>query len=235
MAVQVELPEGVESGDAVERAYAALRRKIFRGELAPGSRLTEADLGSMLQMSRTPVRAALVRLQAEGLIQRSTKRGAVVTHNAVSILSDLFRIRENLELRLCVLAVERLTAQNADELDALIDDFDQAVAEDNAASAVSQRSGEHERTFHQKLAAIVARPRIATMLVDLDELIQERHPTPSTRLLERHASQHRELIEAFRARDAEWAMSAMSSHLRSVESVADDPQVTRDVPRPSAP
>lgn len=65
-------------GGAAERAHASIREAIVRGELLPGAMLSENELATGLAMSRTPVRAALTRLQDEGLVTIYPQRGALV-------------------------------------------------------------------------------------------------------------------------------------------------------------
>ena len=66
-----------------ERAYADLKRMILDGELVPGSFLAERQLAARLGMSKTPVRSALERLEAEGFLSISPHQGAIVRELAV--------------------------------------------------------------------------------------------------------------------------------------------------------
>lgn len=80
-------------GGAADRAHAAIRQAILGGEHAPGTMLSENDLAARLSMSRTPVRAALARLQDEGWVTIYPQRGALVRQ-----LSDA-EVRESAEVR----------------------------------------------------------------------------------------------------------------------------------------
>lgn len=84
--------------NAAERAHADIRAAIMRGEFAPGSMLSESTLATSMSMSRTPVRAALVRLQDEGFVTIYPKRGALVRELTAAEIRESAQVRHALEL-----------------------------------------------------------------------------------------------------------------------------------------
>jgi DNA-binding GntR family transcriptional regulator len=92
--------------DSAQSVYAALRARLAEGKHAPGDRLTEVELASELGVSRTPVREALRRLQADGLVSRAG-RGVVVSGLTEKERVDLFRVRAVLEALAASSAAER--------------------------------------------------------------------------------------------------------------------------------
>src|SRR5262249_60480471 len=111
-----------ESGDHVqtparnhlgEEVHEQLRSAILRGEFAPGEHLREVQLASMLEVSRGPIREALVQLEREGLVLLRRNRGAVGARLARRDLDEVYSLR---------LALERLAVERASEL-ATEDDF----------------------------------------------------------------------------------------------------------------
>ena len=91
-------PASSSSGlDLGEQAYGRIRAAIREGGLAPGTRLTEAALAQRLGASRTPVRQAIARLEAEGLLTREPHRGLVVTRPDHAQVVELYVMREILE------------------------------------------------------------------------------------------------------------------------------------------
>ncbi len=116
---------------ASERAVGAVRDLILRGDLPAGSRLGEVELAERRGVSRTPVREALTRLAAEGLVEIVPNRGARVSSWTVAELGGVFDLRSALEPRLTGLAVAR-----ADPADIRADPADIAVLEDLAAAMV---------------------------------------------------------------------------------------------------
>lgn len=92
---------------ASDKAYAALREDIIEWRLAPGTVLAEVEQSERLGVSRTPVREALSRLNAEGLTTAAGGRGVVVTDISLEDIDELFELRETLEGKAAALAAER--------------------------------------------------------------------------------------------------------------------------------
>lgn len=80
-----------------EKAYRMLKKKIVNGELSPGEYLTETKLAEILGMSRTPIRAALERLDVEGLASYTPNKGLIVAEMTMSRIVDSFDFRKALE------------------------------------------------------------------------------------------------------------------------------------------
>ncbi|MFD8938004.1 GntR family transcriptional regulator [Streptomyces sp. NPDC059578] len=95
------------SPTAAGRAYAQLRSEILDGDLPPGAPLLEVEQSERLGVSRTPVREALSRLVAEGLVEPSGKRGVVVTQVNDRDVRSLFELRACLEAQAAQLAAAR--------------------------------------------------------------------------------------------------------------------------------
>ena len=92
---------------ASDRAYSALREQILDGELAPGTLLAEVEQSTRLGVSRTPLREALSRLAADGLVASHSGRGVVVTDVPLTRISELFEVRSALEEQAARLAARR--------------------------------------------------------------------------------------------------------------------------------
>src|SRR5215218_1432465 len=95
---------------SAERALSELRELILGGALTAGTRLGEVELAERLGVSRTPVREALGRLAAEGLVEIVPNRGARVASWTVAELEGVFDLRSALEPRITALAVPRADA-----------------------------------------------------------------------------------------------------------------------------
>ena len=98
--------------------YAELRRRIMSGRYAPGERLREESVAHEMQVSRTPVRAALQRLVEDGLLVAAA-RGATVAGWTHWDIAEAFELRILLEPHAAGLAAERATPGQIDEMDAL--------------------------------------------------------------------------------------------------------------------
>ncbi|HLU63119.1 MAG TPA: GntR family transcriptional regulator, partial [Protaetiibacter sp.] len=95
------------SGRASDRAYETLRREILQWRLAPGTVLGEVEQAGRLGISRTPLREALSRLAADGLVETQAGRGLVVASVSPEVVRGLFELREALETAASALAAQR--------------------------------------------------------------------------------------------------------------------------------
>lgn len=95
-----------------EVIYQLLRERILRYEFAPGSRLDLAELESSLEVSRTPLKDALTRLEAEGLVEIQPRRGTFVAGISAEKLDDAYKIRSAFELYVALCIFKYLTDED---------------------------------------------------------------------------------------------------------------------------
>src|SRR5580698_7073196 len=143
-------PGGPRAGEAARaHAFASLRQAILNGDLTPGQRLVEEDLAGTLGVTRQSLRAALLDLTAEGLVERVPNRGArvrvVSTEEAVAITE----CRMALEALCAVKAAERITDDEAVMLRELGEQLKLAVAERNPL-----KYSELNRELHRRVGVI---------------------------------------------------------------------------------
>lgn len=122
------MSQGQSSPSSAERAYDALRARILDGELPPGTMLGESGLAAELGMSRTPVRAALSRLQDEGWIAIYPKRGALVRGLGQRAVGELAQARVLLETSGERSATDAARAETVPRLEELITAHREALA-----------------------------------------------------------------------------------------------------------
>ncbi|MEU1192570.1 GntR family transcriptional regulator [Streptomyces sp. NPDC005859] len=106
-----------------DKVVDALRQAILDGALKPGRRLTERELTELTGVSRTSVREALRRLQAEGLVEESPSRGLRVTIPTAEEIEQIYEIRAELEPLAVRLFIERASRQEVDELASVQDEL----------------------------------------------------------------------------------------------------------------
>lgn len=202
-------------GRAVQRAYRTVQEGIASGRYAPGLRLTEQQVAADAGVSRTPVREALRRLHAEGVVDFRPNQGAIVTANAADDGEELFALRALLEAHGAARATERLTGAAIAEL--------RDLAEAQHAEAAARRPGFLERMvdlnarFHGLISRAAASPRLSRALESILDTPQMKATFASytTEELLRSATHHLDIVAAFEARDAEWAAGAMRAHVLS--------------------
>lgn len=198
---------------ASERAYSEIRALILSGDVLPGSPLTEEALADICGVSRTPVREALRRLEAELYVVRSDSQRLFVANWNSEDLAEMFTLRAMLEAHAAARAATRITVSGIERLRASNAMITAAVAADTPDVALFLSEN---RRFHEIFIAAAASPRLATMLAALVEqpVVRRTAARYGRDELARSAHEHGELIQAFAARDAEWARAVMVSHIR---------------------
>jgi DNA-binding GntR family transcriptional regulator len=189
-----------------EDAYRRLKEAILRVELAPGTLVTERYLEDLLQVSRTPIRAALSRLEAEGLVTRRN-RGHVVTPIDIREFEHAYEYREACEIAVVKRAIERASRKD-------IDAIDHMLGEDEVATSGNQWF-ERSLDFHLELARIVGNPFLLKAVQDamtrLERVRWFEVWTEAGR--ERAFREHKEILRLVRLRRVDDAVGAMSVHI----------------------
>ena len=198
---------------ASDRAYAEIRGLILSGDAPPGSPLTEEALADICGVSRTPVRDALRRLETELYVVRSDSQRLFVADWNSEDIAEMFTLRAMLEAHAAARAAVRIEAGPLEALRISNARIANAVATDtpDVATFLSEN-----RRFHEIVIAAAGSPRLATMLAALVEkpVVRRTAARYGRAELARSTHEHGELIQAFAARDAEWARSIMTSHIR---------------------
>jgi len=230
---------------AADRAYLMLRQEIITGELPGGAHLAEADLAAQYGLSRTPIRESLRRLQSEGLVEVEPHRGArVVDWNSFDI-EGIYDLRALIEAFVARRAAVRVTDAQLAELEELCDRMESLTVDGSFADAkVMSDFAQLNEQFHGGIAGAAGADYVVparNMLVVLPVILQALH-SYATVDIERSNRHHRELLSAFRSREAEWAASVMKSHVlaskkRLMEAIRDNGQTSGSVtelPSPKA-
>ena len=200
-----------EAGTTADAVYDALRQQIVEGEFAPGQRLRSDSLASALKVSRTPVREALRKLEAEGLVGLSPRGGLIVQELSEDDLNEIFLIREALEGLAARLAAENATPNEVAELHVLTEDMESSAGhgERNQLRALT---GE----FHRHIAKASHNKRLAQSLKALQD--QVRQVQFSTLFLDDRPlaaiEEHKSLVGAIEARDSDRAEGLARIHRR---------------------
>ncbi|WP_309103628.1 GntR family transcriptional regulator [Microbacterium sp.] len=208
---------------ASDRAYAVLLEEIQSGALAPGMVLGEVEQAARLGVSRTPLREALGRLSADGLVVQQSPRVTVVADLDADDIRALFEIRRALEESAARLAATRGDAAN---FAALAREF---AAVDLSAGAGRAEYYELIGRFDAALDAAVANDYLAAALRTVRTHLVRVRRMASDRpaRLAASAAEHRAIAEALAARDGELAAHATHVHLHNalagiLDSLSDD-------------
>jgi DNA-binding GntR family transcriptional regulator len=201
-----------------QRAYAELKGRILSGALPPGELLSERQLARSLKMSKTPVHAALERLEGDGLVIVTAQQGIVVRAISPQDIADHFEIREALETIVVSRLAGQLTAEQVSRLKRNLSDHRRAVRQGGIA--------EHIRLdfeFHLLLCEFHGNREITRAMGQIrDKTYRVMHHIStrfSTRMSEA-LSEHETILASLVSGDGPAASERMAMHLRNgVQSI----------------
>ncbi|NBE50136.1 GntR family transcriptional regulator [Streptomyces boluensis] len=208
------------SGSAQDVTYDWLKRHIAQLPRRDGTFLTESGIATEAGTSRTPVREALLRLEAEGFVQIVPKKGAFVPPISDTEVQAVMQARALVE-DFCIRQVVALEPEFAAELERLVDE-QEALLDDPVAFI------DCDRVFHRTIVQHAGNP----VLADFYESLRDRQIRMGLRAVARTEhrartvlAEHRAIIEAVRAGEAEGAGEAVAAHLSSTLAALNLPEL----------
>ncbi len=199
-----------------EVVYEALREAIIKNQFKPGERLMETELADEMEVSRTPVREAVRKLEAEGYVVMIPRKGTYVASLSIQDINDVYEIRAALEGMAASQAAIRASEEEIAAIKECID-----------AEAVLWESDDLEKTvesdiqFHSLLYRASKNKKIESLINDLREQTQRlRSSTLSTPgRLKFALDEHRKILAAIEARDPQGAQEAALAHIERSREV----------------
>lgn len=205
-------PKAPRHGSRSEHAYRRLRDAIQQGQFTAGHRVMEVEIAAWLNLSRTPVRDAIRRLEGEGILEHEPRNGLVVARLDRQAVMELYVMREVLEgtaARLCARHAADMEVQALLDLvehERRLEGDHEALAQHNRRFHQAIHRGAHNRYLEKSLAAVNdSMWLLGTPLM----LLPERAQTAVT--------EHARLVEAIRRRDPDKAEEAARSHVRAAQ------------------
>lgn len=207
----------VKQPPAAERVYAHVKEGVLDRRYEGGTLLTEGELAEAVGVSRTPVREALLRLEAEGLIKLYPKKGALVLPVSAQEIADVVETRQLVEehtIRKAVPASPQLIARLTELLDR---QREQAAAGDLAGAAVT------DRCFHAEIVRSGGNEILSRLYDQLRDrqlrmgvAVMHAHPDRITKTL----TEHQEILDALRSDDPEAAVAIVHRHVNWFSNLA---------------
>jgi DNA-binding GntR family transcriptional regulator len=194
-------------------AYLKLREAIVDGRFQPNERLVEADLARTFGAGRTAIRAALVRLDQEGLVERQPNRGARVRLVSDREALEIEEVRVALEQMLARHAAARMTPSDAGNLRQILEEMTNRVEAGDPLGYSELNS-----RFHEMIWAIADQAVASTLVANLKSqsirfqyrtILQPGRP-------DRSLCEHAAIVEALASRDPDRSEAAMREHLSHV-------------------
>jgi DNA-binding GntR family transcriptional regulator len=204
---------------AWEQSYLTLRRRLADGTYPAGARLREEELAAQLGVSRTPIREALRRLDAEGWLRVVPNQGAFAASWSRQDIEEIFNLRALLESHACEHAAMRPTPTGIAALHAACEAGERAMPADSLAAI--ERVSDANVRFHQAIwdmsGQVRTRSMLGTLAVPPMILRNFRHFDEAN--LRRSLWQHREMAAAIEGRNPALAGAVMRAHVESGKAI----------------
>ena len=210
----------------VDHIAATLQARVLRGEIPSGTRLRQEPLAAEFGVSRTPVREALRKLQAGGIVRVAPHRGAVVQGPTAREVRETYVVRAELEGLAAELAVDLITEEQLEELRASVELFRRSMGDlierrrrrEGGTPADLENWTRANDSFHQGVHEAAGNERLRAMLFDLHRSFP-RDLTGivlggSSHLLQENVEQHAAILDAIERHDAAEARRRMVEHVR---------------------
>jgi DNA-binding GntR family transcriptional regulator len=193
-----------------EEVAERLRQRIFQRELEPGSWIDELKIADELGISRTPLREALKVLAAEGLVTMKVRRGAYVTEVSEKDLIDVYHLLSLLEADAVAVVAQSGSDAALAELQALHDELEGATQDRDRFFEINER-------FHLRLLELADNRWRQQMVSDLRKVMKlnRHHSLFKAGRIEESLAEHRAVMQAIRARQADAAAQRMRDHFAS--------------------
>jgi DNA-binding GntR family transcriptional regulator len=202
--------------NAAEAVYMTLREAILHGVLPAGQPLGEIQLSAMFGRSRTPIREAILKLESEGLAERSSRRGLVVAQITREEVLEVYTVREMLDGFSARLAAQGILPAELDRLRWLNDSLREAAAAGDAKAMI-----ELNIEFHEAICAASRNSLLHEFVRRIHEWVR-RFPDTTMSLQGRGleaVGEHEALIDALSARDPDKAERIARAHMHRAQQL----------------
>jgi DNA-binding GntR family transcriptional regulator len=206
---------GIEEARSLpDIVYDWLRERILVGELPPGSEIRQELLARQFGTSRVPIREALSRLQAEGLITLRPRRGFAVTSLSEDEIVEVFELRMVVEEHAMRIATKSRTEADVREIEALVEQMETL---EPTTPEYLQAWMLTNRLFHTRLIECAHRKRVDEIALNLRDAIEPyiRIEANFNRQVAYANVEHRQILEAFKTRNADVAARLSRKHCES--------------------
>lgn len=205
--------------DLGEKVYEAVRGQIVNCELAPGSPLPAVELARQLGVSLTPVRDALNRLAAEGLVEDVARKGYFVARLDPEDIADLLEARRLIELAAAEQGIELLEPAQLAEMRRLVEEMEQLV-DPNGRYLDYARFSKRDSQFHQLVVGSAGSRRLVEIYRGLSVHVHIYRRNLAAKVGQplglTDAREHRAILEGFESRDLPVLKAAINQHVRQV-------------------
>jgi len=201
-----------------EQVYDWVTRKIFTREFLPGQRLVAREIAGQLELSKTPVREALLRIREDGLVQGDFNTGVFVAHITPKDALEIIDIREMLEGLAARLAAEKAKEEDIVQLRAILDKMEEYSKKD-----LIEAYADHDMQFHDAVVQIGESNRLQEILHKIrmqSKLLMSTTMKLPTRGMTASLNEHTSVWKAISLHDPKGAEAAARRHVLATREAA---------------
>ena len=207
-----KFPGDLETGNGPlsDTLLGKLQREILTGVYKPGQKLTEQELCSRYQISRTPVREALKQLEADGLVEMILNRGAFVVGMSDQDYQDLFELRKICEIQAVKWAIERIDEDQMDRLEETFEFMEFYTLRNDIDKMLTINTG-----FHQVIYEASGNRQLQKLLTSYQNIVKFKNADSvyDDDYLQQVLEEHRAIFKAFVDGDVKSGAQAMERHM----------------------
>ena len=188
-----------------------LREKILSGEIVAGQPLRQAALADELNVSRIPVREALLQLEAEGLVSFEPHKGASATELNLDQVDELFELRAMIEGDLLAASLVDITDDALAQATEILTKLDSALGKENAANTWSELNSQYHNCLYSGATRPQTQDLVNTLNKNADRYIRMHLLWAGG--ISRAESEHNDLLDKCKARDIDGAVKILKQHV----------------------
>lgn len=193
-----------------EITYEILKDAIISGDILPGERIVESLYAKRYNISRTPIREALRKLEQDGLVQYTVRKGVVVRSLEEKDINEIYILRKTLDHLALEHAIKHITEEDIARLRHIIDQAAQCVAQGDL-----EQASKYSREIHMEIYRLSQLSRLLALVGSLDEYMDRFSFMSLTEELRRKQSayEHGLIVDALEKRDLAKAQCVSEMHL----------------------
>lgn len=207
------LQAGGPNSSIQEQVYEKIRDAILSGILEPGQRLLQDELAAEMAVDRAPVREALLRLEAENIVDFHPYKGFAVAYFTLDDLKEIYFLRGLLESTACRLAAKNLTDSDLDQLQKLCEKMEKCLTSNDLSEMPRLNT-----SFHEIVYSSAKSPRLNRMIARLWNGFLKSSIGFLTLRSPIMVQEHRAIYEALRSRNPDEAAARVQEHIESAFS-----------------
>ncbi|NQY34611.1 MAG: GntR family transcriptional regulator [Alteromonadaceae bacterium] len=188
-----------------------LREKILSGEIKAGQPLRQAALADELNVSRIPVREALLQLEAEGLVAFEPHKGATATELSASQVDELFELRAMLESELLASSLPNISDEMLDQASDILARLNKALGKENAANTWSELNSSYHNCLYSGATKPQTQDLVNTLNKNADRYIRMHLLWAGG--ISKAESEHNDLLRYCKAKDVKNAVAMLKQHI----------------------